>query len=137
MNWNLKIVNGPKRTQINNGSTMIKGGMPIKELTSTNENHFAMNRHQYVNTNNTETARTAEIIAKKKWLGNSNRDASSIARRNAAHVIGYNSLNPSGNEMSFTASNKNTVNQALQRTRNKGYVVPPKVVKNTNAPIFY
>ena len=137
MNWNLKIVNGPKRTQINNGSTTIKGGMPLKELTSTNENRFAMNRHQYMHTNSTETAKTTEIIAKKKWMANSNRDASSIAHRNRSHTIGYNSLNPSAKEMSFTASNENTINQALQRTRNKGYMVPPKVVANTNSPIFY
>lgn len=137
MNWNLKIVNGPKRTQINNGSTTIKGGMPLKESTSTNENRFSMGRHQYVHTNNTEVANTTEIIAKKKWMGNSNRDASSVAHRNRTHVIGYNSLNPSGNEMSFTRSNENTLKQALQRTRNKGYVVPPKVVANTNSPIFY
>jgi hypothetical protein len=29
------------------------------------------------------------------------------------------------------------VNQALRRVRNKGQVVPPKVVANTNAPIFF
>jgi len=137
MNWNLKIVNGPKRTQLNNGSTNIKGGMPVKELTSTNENRFSMSRHQYVHTNKTDTERTAEIIAKKKWLGNSNRDASSVARKNQTKEIGYNTLNPLNKEMSFTASNENTLKQALQRTRNKGYVVPPKVVANTNSPIFY
>lgn len=66
MNWNLKIVHGPKRTQLNNGTTNVKGGMPIKDLTSTNENNFSMNRHQYVHTNKTDTERTAEIMAKKK-----------------------------------------------------------------------
>ena len=137
MNWNLKIVNGPTRTQINNGSTTIKGGMPLKELTSTNENRFSMGRHDYVHTNNKEVANTTEIIAKKKWMGNSNRDASNVVHRNRTHIIGYNSLNPSGNEMGFTRSNDNTLKQALQRTRNKGYVVPPKVVANTNSPIFY
>ena len=137
MNWNLKIVNGPIRTQINNGSTHLQGGMPLKDSTTTNENRFSMSRHDYKHTNKIDTTRNAETIAKKKWISNGNRDASSIIHRKKTKEIGYSSLNPHGNEMSFTEANENTWNQARQRTRNQGYVIPPKVVTHRNAPIFY
>ena len=45
--------------------------MPIKDLTSSNENNFAMDRNEY-----TKTSKITTIPA-KKWYGNSgNRDAS-------------------------------------------------------------
>ena len=137
MNWNFTITNGPKRTQLNNGIVSTKGGMPLKEITATNENRFSMSRHDYVHTNNTNTEKTVETTKEKKWTANTNRDASSVAHRNRVHTVGYNSLNPDGKEFAFTAHNRNTADQALRRARNKGYVVPPKVVANTNSPIFY
>lgn len=136
MNWNFAITNGPKRTQLNNGITSIQGGMPLKELTSSNENQFSMNRHKYAETHKTLLSKNTDILLKKKYIPNANRDSSSRILSIKSKTIG-NSLNPDKKAMSFTASNENTLKQAIQRVRNKGYVVPNKVVNNTNSPIFY
>jgi|LauGreDrversion2_2_1035103.scaffolds.fasta_scaffold03428_4 uncharacterized membrane protein len=137
MNWNLQLNHGPIRTSVNNGTAYSRGGMPLKDNTSENENHFSLNRHTYVHTNDTYVANTQSIKEEKKWIANSNRDASAIYSRLKSKEIGYTSKNPNHKEYSFTSFDKNAINQAKLRTRNKGYVVPPKVVKNTNAPIFY
>ena len=134
MNWNFNLTSTPSRTQLNNAQVNYKGGMPLKESTTTNENRFSMLRHTYVHTNNTATAGKS---ATKKWYPNQNRDASAIMREQKAHTVGNTSLNPSGSTMAFTAYNRNTNKQALQRVRNKGAVIPPKVVQNRNAPMFF
>jgi hypothetical protein len=101
--------------------------MPIKDLTSSNENDFAMDRNAYT--------KTSKIItpATKKWFGNTaNRDASSIAKSRRVQSS-KGSINEKDKPYAFTNTNeRNTRNSALNRVRNSGYTVPPKV-QMTNA----
>lgn len=131
------LLRTPIRMQLNNGQTSSRGGMPLKGSTATNENRFSMDRHRYVETHNTTTERTVDTQAAKKWTANANRDSSSRISAQRSRVVGYTTKNPHQETFAFTGKNENTVNQALRRVRNKGHVVPPKVVANTNAPIFF
>tara|TARA_Y100000022_G_C13162079_1_gene334443 strand:+ start:55 stop:411 length:357 start_codon:yes stop_codon:yes gene_type:complete len=101
--------------------------MPIKDLTSSNENTFAMDRKEY-----TKTSKITTIPA-KKWYGNSgNRDASSIAKSRRVESA-KGSINENNKPHAFTNTNeRNMRNTALNRVRNSGYTVPPKV-QMTNA----
>lgn len=123
---------------INNGTLSSKKAMPQKDLSSTNESEFAMDRRNYSETvNNALSHKSADSIynyPQKKWLGN--RDASQVTYNRRVSNIGTGSLNADGVPMSFTTvKDVNTVNDAIRRTRAGGSVVPPKVrARRTNAP---
>lgn len=95
--------------------------MPIKDITSSNENDFSLDRNEYT--------KTSKIITPtiKKWYGNTaNRDASNIIKSRRVRSA-QGSINDTSKPHSFTNTNeKNMRNSALNRVRNSGYTVQPK-----------
>jgi len=147
---------------MNNGILKGPKAMPQKDITSTNENAFSMNRRTFVrqtqitrpNTNISSTNQQKwskgvsyhsftsvnEIISKtnKKWIGG-NRDSSNITSKRRINAIGEISLNKSGGPTSFTTSKPgNDVRDAKHRVRSGASIVPPAVThRYVGAPIFY
>jgi hypothetical protein len=115
------------RTNLNNGRLSGVKAMPAKDLTSDSDSAFASDRKAYANILATDTATPGpHQISQKKWIGGS-RDASDIAYRRRVSAAG-SSMNPSGGAFSYTSkTEKNTVINALNRCRNQGNCVPPKV----------
>jgi hypothetical protein len=108
--------------KINNGILDSLKAMPQKDLTSDNDEKFALNRNQHSRTYTGEP-----VSSTKKWYGNTNRDASSVINSRRTSNIGINSMNPNEAPMAFTNTNENnTIKQALARVRNKGATVPLK-----------
>ena len=122
---------------MNNGILKGPKAMPQKDITSTNENAFSMNRHAFVRQTQVSTNK---IISKtnKKWIGG-NRDSSNITSKRRINTIGEISLNKSGGPISFTTSKpSNDVRDAKHRVRSGGSIVPPAVThRYVGAPIFY
>ena len=105
---------------INNGKLRGIHAMPSKDLTSDSDGSFASDRKVYANTFNTTNP------TEKKWIGG-NRDASDISYKRRIAAAG-SSMNPAGGEFAFTSkTEKNTRINALNRCRNQGNCVPPKV----------
>ena len=124
---------------MNNGILKGPKAMPQKDITSTNENAFSMNRHTFVR--QTQITRPNTNIppkTNKKWIGG-NRDSSNITSKRRINTIGEISLNKSGGPMSFTTSKPgNDVRDAKHRVRSGGSNVPPAVThRYIGAPIFY
>lgn len=119
---------------INNSALSGVSAMPQKDSTSDNQNSFNMARHTFIETVTDEVVPPCTQF-KKKWLGNSNRDASQIAKNRRNVAVG-NGLNADGNLYSFTSYNDiQTPNSALRRVRSGGAVAPPKKnARKTNAP---
>lgn len=105
---------------INNGAMVFTKAMPNKDLTSDNQSSFSLHRRSYAKTYSNEPT--------KQWFGGSkNRDSSSVMNDRKKNAVGVGSLNAKSELMSFTKmNNMQGENQALQRVRNGGYVVPPK-----------
>jgi hypothetical protein len=123
------------RQNINNNVLSSEKAMPLKDSTTSNDNHFSMSRHQYIETTHPNNDKSN---IQKKWMGG-NRDASQIIANRRIGSLGNGSLNSAKNPMSFTSSNdSNIIRQAKKRVRNGGAIVPAKAThKYTNAPIFY
>ncbi len=120
---------GPKLKAINNGTTSVPKGMPLKDLTSDNNSSFAMGRMLY--SKSTETITTDAQKMQKKWF--SNRDGSDVVQRRKLNAIGENSLNMNSNTLSFTnTDNTNDARQALAKTRKSGGGIPKKVTGSTD-----
>ena len=120
---------GPKLNAINNGTTSVPKGMPLKDLTSDNNSSFAMGRMLY--SKSTETITTNEQKNQKKWFGN--HDSSDVVQRRKLNAIGANSFNINSNTLSFTnTNNTNDARQALTKTRKSGGGIPKKVTGNTD-----
>ena len=120
---------GPKLKAINNGTTSVPKGMPLKDLTSDNNSSFAMGRMLY--SKSTETITTDAQKTQKKWF--SNRDGSDVVQRRKLNAIGKNSLNMNSNTLSFTnTDNTNDARQALAKTRKSGGGIPKKVTGSTD-----
>ena len=103
--------------------------MPLKELNSDSNGSFAADRRAFTNVVVADNTTPAQRV-QKKWIGGS-RDASDVAARRRISAAG-SSMNPDGNEFSFTSNtDKNAVMNALNRCRNQGKCVTPKV---TNSP---
>jgi len=119
----------PKLQALNNGSSSVPKGMPLKDLTSDNNASFSMGRMLYTKT--TETITTDTHKAEKKWSGS--RDSSDVVQRRKLNAIGKNSLNINSNTFSFTnTNNTNDARQALAKTRKTGGGVPKKVTGSTD-----
>lgn len=123
---------------LNNGKLRGVKAMPAKDLTSDSNGTFASDRKAYENILATDIQEQPKQMVQKKWIGGC-RDASDVSYRRRVLAAGA-SLNPNGNEMSFMSkTDKNTRIEALNRCRNKGNCVPPKVRASkqyTNVPII-
>jgi hypothetical protein len=120
---------GPILNAINNGTTNVPKGMPMKDLTSDNNSSFAMGRMSYSKISETITTDTQKM--QKKWLGS--RDSSDVVQRRKLNAIGKNSLNIISNPSSFTnTNNTNDARQALANTRKSGGGIPKKVTRSTD-----
>ena len=120
--YNLKHLNNARLSGVN--------AMPAKDLTSESDGAFAADRKAYSNIVATNIAKSASLsngkIQHKKWIGGC-RDASDVAYRRRIEATG-SSLNPAGGAIAFTSkTEKNTRIEALNRCRNQGNCVPPKV----------
>jgi len=125
----MSTLGGPKLKVINNGTTSVPKGMPLKDLTSDNNSSFAMGRMLY--SKSTETITTDAQKMQKKWFGN--RDSSDVVQRRKLNAIGENSLNMNSNTLSFTnTDNTNDARQALAKTRKSGGGIPKKVSGTTD-----
>lgn len=99
--------------------------MPAKDLSSDADSSFSADRRAYENMF-AVNATGSNPISPKKWIGGS-RDASEVSYRRRISAAG-SSMNPTGGSFSFTSkTEKNTVIDALNRCRNQGKCVPPKV----------
>ena len=140
----------PLINNYNNAKLTGRNAMPQKDETSEGGSNFATDRITYWKTlgnpasipspitNTTHMvndingrprlAQNGANIAQKKW-GNSNRDASQIARNRHIVSVGKGSMNPDANSsISFTTVRSvNTEQDARRRCRSGGYCVPPKV----------
>ena len=109
-------------TSHNNNSILnVRRAMPLKDLTSSNEAGFAGDRK--------EVSKIPQT-AGKKWYGNSaSRDASQISRNRRVNAS-KTTINTEEKPLAFTNTKEETFrNNALQRVRNSGYTVPPKVFR--------
>jgi hypothetical protein len=108
------------RTNINNNEASSRGSMPLKDNVADGSNMFSLYRHRHAKIPNSQENK------QKRWYGNSStRDSSAISGKRNTVEIGLVTKNPNQNLMSFTAhTSKNDVNQAKNRVRNRGYVVP-------------
>ena len=105
------------KNNLNNGSIASTRAMPLKDSTSDNSSRFSAAREVYTE--------TTPDTSQKKWFGN--RDSSSVTQRRKNNAIGKGSINANNTTLSFTSNTeKNTVNNALRRTRAGGSTVPAK-----------
>ena len=109
---------------LNNAKLRGVKAMPAKDLTSDSDGAFASDRK--ANENILDMNKNPAQYAQKKWIGG-NRDASDISYRRRIAAAGT-SMNPTGGEIAFTSKTEhNTRISALNRCRNQGNCVPPKV----------
>jgi len=150
---------------LQNGVLTSHDAMPSKDINSTGDSNFSVDRHRYIRTHQkvnqppisaveqydsgiifdhtghrtvsvTNTATTDKNLS-KKWYGN--RDASQIVANRRTVSVGKSSLNAAGIPISFmTKTDKNAVSEALKRTRCGGSAAPAKCSHNyIGAPVFY
>jgi hypothetical protein len=125
----MSTLGGPILKIINNGTTDVPKGMPLKDKTSDNNSSFAMGRIMYSKISETITTDTQKM--QKKWFGS--RDSSDLVQRRKLNAIGKNSLNIDSNTFSFTnTNNTNDARQALAKTRSSGGGIPKKVTGSTD-----
>ena len=118
----------PRLNQLNNGTSSVIKGMPIKDLTSDNNASFSMGRKQYTRGLVLKTSEAQK--QEKKW--SRNRDSSDVIQRLKQNAIGSGSLNENSNTFSFkNTKDTNVARQAVSRTRKGGSVVPKKVTGST------
>lgn len=141
---------------LNNNTLDVKNAMPLKNLTTNNEQSFEIDRKLFnkayqppVNFSLAQTGRSffqrqtpgiqhgfivdgPKTALQKKWIGG-NRDASQTAMRRRMNTTGQ--TNQKTGPQSFTESNNNNSRiDALARVRCGGSRVPLKVA---NRPITY
>lgn len=130
---------GLNRNNVNNGVLRGVKAMPLKDLNSDADGSFSADRQSYANLMSASANVTPAQGLTKKWVGG-NRDASDISAKRRIFAAG-SSMNPAGGAFSFTSkTEKNTRIDALNRCRNQGNCVPPKVRNSphpTNAPARY
>ena len=118
-----------RRNDINNGTLSHQNAMPQKDLTSDGAASFPIGRHVYIETATAANSMTQTQKIAKKWYGN--RDSSTVTANRRNRSIGLGSINEADTPLSFTTTvDTNTARQARIRTRNSGYIVPPKCVNS-------
>jgi hypothetical protein len=139
----------PIINQLNNGVINAPNAMPLKNLTSNNEQSFELDRKLFKKSYNPRTNFAIPQISKsivqrsspaiqhgfvidgpkttvqKKWIGG-NRDASKVTMHQRRRATGT-ALNATGPKSFNTTSDNNVRIDALARVRGGGYTVPPKV----------
>jgi len=115
---------------INNNHSQSVAAMPLKDLTSDNENNFAMQREEFRRTIPNNSA-NQNAMNNKKWYGNStNRFSSRIVESHKNRAVGTSSLNWLGNAITMTKpQDYNYVDRSIIRVRRTGGAVPSKHVK--------
>lgn len=130
---------GLNRNNENNGRLRGVKVMPLKDLSSDADGSFSADRQAYANLMSATANISPAQILTKKWVGG-NRDASDISAKRRIFAAG-SSMNPGGGAFAFTSkTEKNTRIDALNRCRNQGNCVPPKVRFSphpTHAPARY
>lgn len=117
---------GLNRNNVNNGVLRGVKPMPLKDLNSDGAGSFSADRQAYANMMSASANMTPAQSDTKKWVGG-NRDASDVSARRRIIAAGA-AMNPAGGEFAFTSkTEKNTRIDALNRCRNQGNCVPPKV----------
>jgi hypothetical protein len=103
----------------NNSILRGQNAMPLKEPNSCADSGFVNDRRNYSQ---------SFVNPKKCWsCQGQGRNSSDVSQKRRIQATG-SSLNPSGGLFSFTSNdNKNTRIEALNRCRNQGHCVPPKV----------
>ena len=132
------LCGNPILKNINNGTLLPIHAMPQKNLTSDNENNFAMNRFRYFQTYAPRNATYFKELKEKKWIGG-NRDSSSLVANRKADAISE-TLNANNKPISFTTVlDNNTQRQAIERVHRGSTGVPAKNrFKNMKTtPVFY
>jgi len=115
----------PTKQVNNNKITNATMGMPFKPTTMTQGNSFAMGRQTFINKVGNPSETQQPILSKKKKFNNT---AGEHIYKRKINAIGNSSTNhqlPS-QEMSFSGSDKPTVNSALRKARSGGSVAPKK-----------
>jgi hypothetical protein len=133
------------KTEINNGISTAKMGMPMKDLTSDNNASFEMNRRlfqkAYIAPNNFAIRQEGKSVIEreslglsnnqvvidgpktfyqKKWIGG-NRDASQVAKNRRVNATGAVMSNVNNAPTSFKdIVDNNTAREALRRVRGGG-----------------
>jgi len=135
---------GPTPENINNGILYSNHSEPPKNINSESGGDYAMYRQIYARQYpilKPIILPNKNIIPTKKWTPNSNRDASSIASRNRFIEMGKSTLavdKPQSYQTHSINVNRNTILEAKNRCRNKGYRAPPKVTNSPfNTTTFY
>lgn len=108
--------------------------MPLKDLTSNNENFFSMKRMQYAKTASLPVSNTTYLT--KKYYGSVSRDSSQRTRQMSRNSVG-SGLNYNKQPLSYANIQTNNLvqDQALRRVRNKGYVIPMKSRQTSNVVV--
>jgi hypothetical protein len=140
------------KTEINNGISNVKMGMPMKDLTSDNNATFEMNRilfqKAYIPPNNFAIRQQGKSVIEreslglsnnqvvidgpktfyqKKWIGG-NRDASQVAKNRRVNATGAVMANVNNRPTSFKdISDTNTAREALRRVRGGGAANVPQI----------
>ena len=140
------------KTEINNGISNVKMGMPMKDLTSDNNASFEMNRRlfqkAYIPKNNFAVKQQGATVIQretlglsnnqvvidgpktfyqKKWIGG-NRDASQVAKNRRVNASGAVMSNVNNVPTSFKdVVDTNTARDALRRVRGGGAANVPQI----------
>lgn len=140
------------KTEINNGISNVKMGMPMKDLTSDNNASFEMNRRlfqkAYIPKNNFAVKQQGATVIQretlglsnnqvvidgpktfyqKKWIGG-NRDASQVAKNRRVNASGAVMSNVNNAPTSFKdVVDTNTARDALRRVRGGGAANVPQI----------
>jgi len=140
------------KTEINNGISNVKMGMPMKDLTSDNNATFEMNRRlfqkAYIPPNNFAIKQEGKTVMQretlglsnnqviidgqktfyqKKWIGG-NRDASQVAKNRRVNASGAVMANVNNAPTSFKdIVDTNTAREALRRVRGGGAANVPQI----------
>lgn len=132
-------LSAPLPTHLNNGTLTSRMSEPQKDANSDATHEYSLSRQIYLQT----PAPTSTLAVKKRWLPNTNRDASSTAARRRAIHVGQTSMvvtaaTPHSYQTHDRSVNQQTISQAQNRCRKGGYCVPPKIAASpSNTTTFH
>ena len=98
----------PVKQQNNNRVLNAPMSMPFKSVNSSGDSAFSSGRSVYMRSldlslyNLQGPSNDKSIIWKKKFYGGTNRDASSVSKRNSNYAIGKSSINETGENITFS-----------------------------------